>query len=445
MARFSSRRSRRGRKLSHKKRRSSKRRPSGSRRRVSYKRRAAPARRSSAKSRIRKIQRSILIAESGADLRFIKRYAKEESHIWKPLPEGTDQTHVDYLNANMSATSGHRGNWPTGIEGTGHKIVHMNNFGINNYRRLHACYQMNILPKVGDQYTLTEQTLRNFIFLGKCTHKFTIRNMERQHHTLRISKMRCKKTLSCIPFASAFADSTQLGASGTTAPTTLFETTIPFTNTERSPERAVWKNWLETQDVDFNITDCVEWWLRPNTKCSKHPALTRNFKCEKEMTVRVAPGQSVTMSYSLPPKLVKYRSLLNNVCLKGDVMFMLESWGDIALLRKEAGSISTKPFDHVTKPVNMDFDSNTTIMNTTAGVDYIGDGSYYEARHSVVRDHGEWAILHEWTCPVQFINHLHVPTVQRHDYPQYSKEVTDGFARQTYVPVDTDIVNETAV
>jgi len=377
----------------------------------------------------------------------LKKYAKEESHIWKPLPEGT-AIDIDFISADMSATSGNRGNWPTGIEGTGHKIVHMNNFGINNYRRLHACYQMNILPRSGDTYTLTEQVLRSYIFFGKCTHKITLRNMERQHHTLRISKMRCKKTLSGQQKENPFADAAILGASGTTAPTTLFETTLSMSDTERSPERQLWKNFLEFQDQDANLADVVDWWLRPNTKASRHPALTHHFKCEKEMTVRVAPGQSVTLSYTLPAKLVKYRSILNNICLKGDVMFLLESWGDLALLRRQLASegIGTKPFDHTTKPVNMDFDASTTIMTSTAGVDYINDGNYYESRHSVVRDHGEWAILHEWTCPVQFINYLHTPSVSRHDYPAYNKESSGSPAvvHQTYAPVDTDVVNDTA-
>jgi len=154
----------------------------------------------------------------------------------------------------------------------------------------------------------------------------------------------------------------------------------------------------------------------------------------------------VTISYRLPAKLVKYQTLLDNACLAGDVAFLLESWGDLALLRRSApnGDLSaTPPHDNLKRPINMDFDKDTLTMGTS-GVDFTSS-TYEESRHAVVRDHGEWAVLHQWTIGVQFISAPYQPTVRRHEYPSYKKELDATVVHQTYAPQDTSLNVDAAI
>jgi len=380
-----------------------------------------------------------MLKESGADIRQLRSYTKEESHIWKPMHESTVQDFASY-NGYAFGTVGNIGNWPTGKEGTSQKIVHMNNFMLNNYRRLHACHVMATLPGSANIWDFSPAAGRNLYFFGRCRHKLTLRNVERQVHTLRISKMRCTRNLSHNWAGREFDNGYTAGHNDQSNVQNLFSVAgISKVNT-KSVEELLWHNWIETQSLDDNSDDRGEHWLNPSTRAAVHPALRRHFKVTKSHTIRVGPGETVSISYSLPPKLIKYDTILNNACLKGDVGILMESWGDLVTLRRGAEGSNldaAAPGDAAKRPINMDFDKDTLTTDAAPGVDFTS-GTYEESRHSVVRDHGEWAVLSEWTIPMQQIVWKHSPTVKRHEYPSYKKSATSGVIYQTYAPQDAD-------
>jgi len=375
-----------------------------------------------------------MIKESGADIRQLKGFTKEEAHVWKPMPESAV---IDFSQHNGYAwgTVGNAGNWPTGREGTSFKIVHLNNFMINNFRRLHACHQMGVLPAAGASFDMSEQKLRSYIFFGACKHKITLRNLEKQPHTLRVSKLLCRKNIPVELNPTHFAGNFP-GHDVATNVSALFSVGPVNYTVDRSVERYCWDDFSLRQNVDDNPSHRAEQWLNPETRCASHPVISRHFKTLKTHTVRVAPGQSVTIEYRLPAKLVRYGTVLENRCLRGDIGMLMESWGDLCVLRSQTGSstFADPPSDATEKPINMDFDSATLNYELAyTGLDY-ADSKYEETRNAVVRDHGEWAILHQYTIPMQFINWEKSPTILRHEYPPYQKAVLDSRYHQTFAP-----------
>jgi len=383
-----------------------------------------------------------MVAESGADIRALRVHTKEECHVWKPMPE-TAQMDLSQPNGYSAGVVGNTGNWPTGREGTSHKIVHMNNFTINNFRRLNAARVMALLPGVGNNYDHSEIAGQTMYFFGKCTHKIILRNMEKQHQNLRISKMQCTRNLDSS-FQTRDFTGTALAGHNLENVEPLFVATGTTGANTKSIEHLLWTNWSSYQDQDDSAVDRGEHWLNPNTNCAFHPAVTTHFKCRRTQTIRVAPGQSVEIKYTLPAKLVKYNTLLNNACLKGDIAFLLESWGDIGILKKTVTiDVYTTPADHLKRPVNMDFDKETLTMPAAPGIDYTA-AAYEESRQGVVRDHGEWAILHETKIPVQHIKQKHEKTIRRNEYLDYKHDLALGVYNKVFAPQDNDMKEDIA-